>query len=109
MGRRIPFITGILVSGRPKIREDRFFLIRGTPCVKFPPPPNRHLIQNHQPLKNNGFESDDWEASNLQSSNEKKKPRCLGYTEDEILPIYVGIISNNEIRIPIKQPGFNGK
>lgn len=63
-------------------------------CQVTPPTPNRHLIQNNQPLKNNGFESDDWEASNLQSSNEKQKPGCLGYTEDEILPIYVGMISN---------------
>ena len=33
-------------------------------------------------------------------SNEKEAPGCLGYIGDEILP---------RIRIPINQPGFNGK
>ena len=32
----------------------------------------------------------------------------LGYIGDEILPSYMGIIINFIIRIPIKQPGFNG-
>ena len=30
---------------------------------------------------------------------------CLG---DEILPSYVGIIINHELKIPINQPGFHG-
>ena len=34
---------------------------------------------------------------------------CLGCIGDEILPKYIGIIVNHEIRIPIKQPGFNGR
>ena len=38
-------------------------------------------------------------------SNEKRAPGCLGYIGDDILPSYVGIIVNNEIRIPIQQPG----
>ena len=29
---------------------------------------------------------------------------CLGCIGDEILPKYIGIIVNHEIRIPIKQP-----
>ena len=32
-----------------------------------------------------------------------------GFVGDEILPSYVGILINHEIRIPIKQPGFSGK
>ena len=77
----IPFVTGILVSGRLKIREDWKTTGSSQMTAKLPTY-NRAM---------------------------KKKPGCLGYSEDEILPIYVGIISNNEIRIPIKQPGFNGK
>ena len=39
-----------------------------------------------------------------------KSPGCLRYIGDEILPNYIGIIiSNHDIRIPISQPGFNGK
>ena len=38
-----------------------------------------------------------------QLSNEKMAPCCLGYG-DEILPSYMGIILNHEIRIPINQP-----
>ena len=38
-------------------------------------------------------------------SNEKRAPGCLGYIGDEILPSYIGIIINHEIRIPINQPG----
>ena len=34
----------------------------------------------------------------------KHNPGCWVYIGDEILPNYVGIIINNEIRIPIKQP-----
>ena len=41
-------------------------------------------------------------------SNEKRAPGCLGYIGDDILPSYVGSITNHEIRTPIKQPGFNG-
>jgi len=33
----------------------------------------------------------------------------LGYIGDEILSSYVGIISQAIIRIPMNQPGFNGK
>ncbi len=36
-------------------------------------------------------------------SNEKNTGR-FGYIGDEILPSYIGIIVNHEIRIPIKQP-----
>ena len=40
----------------------------------------------------------------------KKNLRFRGiYIGDEILPSYVGMIVNHEIRILIKQPGFNGK
>ena len=42
-------------------------------------------------------------------SNKKGTPGCLGYLRDEILPSYIGVIINHEIRIPINQPGFNGK
>ncbi len=46
-------------------------------------------------------------------SNEKRAPGCLGYIGDEFLPSYIGIIMDyfisHEIRIPINQPGFNGK
>ena len=38
----------------------------------------------------------------------KKALVCLGYIGDQ-LPSYIGIIINHDIRIPIKQPGFNGK
>ena len=41
-------------------------------------------------------------------SNEKH-PGCLGYIGDKILLSYIGIIINHEMRIPINQPGFNGK
>ena len=42
-------------------------------------------------------------------SNEKH-PGWLGYVGDDILPNYMGIIKNHEIRIPsLNQPGFNGK
>ena len=34
---------------------------------------------------------------------------CLIYVGDDILPSYMGIIINHDIRIPITQPGFNGK
>ena len=34
----------------------------------------------------------------------EKKTGCLGLIGDEILPRYIGIIINHEIRIPIKQP-----
>ena len=37
----------------------------------------------------------------------KKPSGCLGYVEDEKLPRDYFI--NHEIRIPIKQPGFDGK
>ena len=36
-------------------------------------------------------------------SNEKLAPGCLLGVGDEILPTYVGITPNHEIRIPIKQ------
>ena len=36
----------------------------------------------------------------------KKGSGCLGYVGDEQLPSYVGIIWNDERRIPIKQPGW---
>ena len=39
----------------------------------------------------------------------EKKPGCLGYIVDEILPRYVRVTINRGSRIPIKQPGFNGK
>ena len=35
-----------------------------------------------------------------------KKPGCLGYIGDEILPSYIGIIINHYFRIPINQPGW---
>ena len=44
-----------------------------------------------------------------QMSSEKKKPGWLDYIGDEIPPRYIGIIINHEIRIPVNQPGFNGK
>ncbi len=44
----------------------------------------------------------------IQLSNEKD-PGYLLYIGDEILPNYMGIIIDHEIRIPINQPGFNGK
>ena len=47
-----------------------------------------------------------FEGINL--SNEKNTG-CLACIGDEILPNYIGIIINHEIRIPINQPGFNGK
>ena len=36
-------------------------------------------------------------------------PGCLGYIRDEILPNYMGIIIDHEIRILIKQPVFQWK
>ena len=42
-------------------------------------------------------------------SNEKRAPGCLGYIGDEILHRDIGITINHDIRISIKQPGFNGK
>ena len=51
-----------------------------------------------------------WTPTNehQEMSNEKKKPVCLGYTGDEILPSYVKIILNHDISILIKQPVFHG-
>ena len=43
------------------------------------------------------------------SSIEKRAHGCLGYIGDDILPSYIGIISLTIVRIPINQPGFNGK
>ena len=43
-------------------------------------------------------------------SHEKRAHGWLGYIGDEILPSYIGdYFTNNDIRIPINQPGFNGK
>ena len=39
----------------------------------------------------------------------KKNPGWLGYIGDEILPRYIVIIMNHDIRIPTSHPGFNGK
>ena len=39
----------------------------------------------------------------------KKKTSCEAYMGDEILPGYLGIIINLIRRMPLKQPGFNGK
>ena len=43
-------------------------------------------------------------------SNENN-PGCLVYIGDEILPSYIyrDYFISHEIRIPINQPGFNGK
>ena len=42
--------------------------------------------------------------------SEKRAPGCSRYIgEGIILPDYVGIIINHQIRIPIKQPVFHGK
>ena len=35
--------------------------------------------------------------------------KCLGCEGSEKLPKYVGITQNDDIRIPMKQPEFNGK
>ena len=45
------------------------------------------------------------ETSKHQLSNEKK-PGCLVYIWDEILPTYMGTIINHEIRIPVNN-GIN--
>ena len=34
----------------------------------------------------------------------EKNPGCLGYIGDEILPSYIGILINHELRVPINQP-----
>ena len=39
----------------------------------------------------------------------KCPPGCLGFIGDEKLPSYIVIIMLTIIRIPINQPGFNGK
>ena len=40
----------------------------------------------------------------LKDMSHEKIPGWLGYIGDEILPSYIGIIINHEIRIPINQP-----
>ena len=38
----------------------------------------------------------------------KRAPGCLGYLRDEILPSYIGVIINHEIRIPNYEGFFRG-
>jgi len=39
----------------------------------------------------------------------ERVPGCLRNVEDEIMPSFMGNLILYDIRIPIKQPGFNGK
>ena len=41
-------------------------------------------------------------------SNEKRDPGYLLYIEDYTTQLYGDYFINHDIRIPIKQPGFNG-
>ena len=51
---------------------------------------------NHQPV----FVSKDWCPTQIISATENTT---------DLVPSYVGIAINHEIRIRVKQPGFNGR